>query len=140
MPLVAHKDVQFTTGLEPREMLREINSRLKHLEQIVNNNRRGSMVAQVSYTTSANATKKIWIASEVFDLESVTIVSTTAAGSVDLSISGVAVGGGTFALTTAEVNHTITSPNSTVNLDSVELITAALTGECCVTLNLRRTN
>ena len=140
MTLLVHNDVQESEPWSIRVFLRELNTRLRDIRDTFNNNHRNTMSASVSFTTGTNGTQCVWIASEIFDLESVSVVGTTAAGSIDLKIGGVAVGGGTFAVTTSVVEHTITAPNATVDLDDIELVTAGLTGQCCITLNLRRVN
>lgn len=139
MALLVHRDVQHSERWVTRVFLREINSRLRELAQTLNVNRRESHPS-VSLTTAANATTVVWLPNEAFDLESVNVYGTTAAGTVTPQINGVAVGGAPFNVTTTATNHPITSPNSATALDRVELLTAGLTGTMTASLNLRRVN
>lgn len=139
MPNLIHRDVQAAEPWNLRVFLRELNTRLRGVAQVVTNNRTSSFPA-VSFTTSTNATQVVWIAKEVFEIESLDVVGTTTAGTVDVEIGGVAVGGGTFAVTTSVVNHPVTSPRETAESSPVAIVTSGLTGQACVTLNLRRIN
>jgi len=140
MPKVIHRDIQISAQWDLPQYIRETNSRLRDHAQVITNNR-FSDFATVSFTTSTNATQVVWISNEAFDIESLNIVSTTAAGTVTIAIDGVNVGDGvTLAFDTTVVNHPLTAPNTTEALSAVTLVTAGLTGQACVTLNLRRLN
>lgn len=139
MPVIIHRDVQESTKWNLRVFLRELNVRLRDTATAINTTRMGS-VGSVSFTTAANASHRIWVPNEDFTLASISIVSTTAAGTVTPNINGVAVGGAPFAFTAAGVNHPITSANQAVALDVIGLTTAGLTGTATMTLNLERIN
>ena len=140
MGQIIHTDVQHSDQWGIRRVIQEVNDRLSEIVSAVSINRFYS-VPQFSYVTSTAGTEAVWITDEEYAIESVSIVSTVASGTVDILIDGVSVGGGTFALTTSPVNHPIGTPNETTDLSTVSIVTASLGGGICtISMNLRRLN
>ena len=140
MGQIEHQDVQFAERVSFREYLRELNERIRTLVQTVSVNRSQSLASQIAFHTAANGTFPTWIAQEGWIIDSITVRSTTNAGTVTPTINGVNVGGVPFAVTNAVVTHPVTTPNILTADDVFALTTAGLTGTATFMVNIRRQN
>lgn len=136
---IVHRDVQVSEPWSARVFIRELNARLREYASAMNANRRESC-SHFSYVTAANATVAVWVANEEYDLESVSIVGTTSAGTATPRIDAVAVTGAPFNVTTTAATTQITGANRVSALSVVDVVTAGLTGTMTLSLNLRRVN
>lgn len=138
MARLIHRDVQFTEQDDIGVFVREINDRLRDLTNMANINRTESGSGQVIFNTAANATTPVWLANGDFDLVEVTAVVSTGTGNLTPRIAGVDVGGVAFAVTTTPTVFDITSPNTIVPKDLIDIVTTGLTGTLTLSFGLRR--
>lgn len=129
--------IQWTPRLDLHELVRQLNKILRQVSLELTDTFRRSY-PEVSWTTATNGTVPLWIPDENVRIEAVSIVSTTAAGSVSPQIGGAAVGGAPFNFTASTVKHEPTSANDATAQQLVSLVFAGLTGTATVTMKIRR--
>lgn len=141
MARVTHSDVQVSSKIDTRTILREVSTRLRSIASTVNLNREyGSGPSQVSAMTATNGTVPVWISSDEFELVSVSAYVSSGTGSLTPRIDSVNVGGAAFSITTMPTVFSISSPNTISALGVLDMVTSGLTGNLLVSFNLRRLN
>jgi hypothetical protein len=138
MARIEHSDVQVAEPWKPRVFIREINSRLKDLIDVVTQNRITGGLDYVYYVAWLNGNPPIWISADNYTIEAVNAVVSAGTCSLTPKIGGVAVGSAPLSVTTTATRFPITSPKTLAPLDVVNMGIAAIGGALTVSLELRR--
>jgi hypothetical protein len=138
MARIEHSDVQVAEPWKPRVFIREINSRLKDVIDVVTQNRITGGHNNVMLSVALDATYPVWLATDDYDIESVSAVCSLGTGSLTPKIGGVNVGGVPFSVTATPTKFSITSPKMITPLDLLEFAVTGLTGTLSVSFELRR--
>lgn len=129
--------IQWTGRLDLRELVRQLNERLRRVALEVTDSFRLPL-AQLTFSANGNATYEFWIATESVAITAAWIEAASGAGTVDVQINGTSVNGSPFTFTTSAVEHEIASTNEAVAGDMISLVYSGTSARCVTTLKIRR--
>lgn len=140
MGALVHADVQYADRMGFPALARELNIRLRRLANGATVNFRESY-PQVDAVILADATQTVWLPLEAYEVESITLKTSTGTGSVTPRIGTTAMtvtGGTPITATTTATTTAVTGGNVVAALDDVNLVVTGLTGVLTAALKVRR--
>lgn len=144
MPEVVQAEVAYNDAMNIPVLVRELNQVVRLIASAVSQNYWFGY-PQVDAVILSNITQIIWVPLNDYDIESITVVTSSGTASVTPRIGGVNIGvsgGVPITATTSPTKHDVTSANAVSALQSVDCVVSGLGGgqRLNVVLGVRRTD